>query len=139
MSPPVYLVDTNVVVSGLISRDPGSPPCLVLDAMIDGALAFVLSTDLLSEYRGVLLRPRIRRRHGLGPRKVDALLTEIVTSAMMREPPSHPGGGDAHVHALLETAPGAILVTGDTELLEAVEGAITPADLAERLWPSGAP
>ena len=133
MSPPVYLIDTNVVVSGLISSDPGSPPCFVLDGMVDGAFAFILSTDLLSEYRRVLLRPRILERHGLGPRKVDAVLTEIVTSAMMREPPPHQIGGDAHVHALLEVQPGAILVTGDSELLEIVEDAITAAELVGRL------
>jgi predicted nucleic acid-binding protein len=133
MTSRVYLIDTNVVVAGMISARPGSPPCVIVDRMIEGALPFILSRDLLAEYRRVLLRPRIRKRHGLGPRKVDAVLTEIVTAAMMREPPDTGRRADAHVHALLKICPEAILVSGDRALSGVVEGSISPAELAERL------
>ncbi len=43
MKPPLVVVDTNVVVSGLLSSQPQSPPCLVLDGMLEGRFPFLLS------------------------------------------------------------------------------------------------
>ena len=38
MTRTVYVVDTNVVVSGAIGSDLDSPPVRIFDAMLDGAL-----------------------------------------------------------------------------------------------------
>ena len=43
MSPPVFVVDTNVVVAGLITGANHSPVTSILDAMLSGALVFLLS------------------------------------------------------------------------------------------------
>ena len=59
MSGPALVVDTNVVVSGLITSDATAPTARILDAMLRGELRFLLSEELLSEYRSVLLRPKI--------------------------------------------------------------------------------
>ena len=64
MSQPA-VVDTNVLVSGMLSREPDSPLSAILDGMINGSLPFLLSPRLLAEYRAVLLRPRVQRYHGL--------------------------------------------------------------------------
>ncbi|KAI5912303.1 putative toxin-antitoxin system toxin component, PIN family [Azoarcus sp. PA01] len=62
---PLFIIDTNVLVAGLISGEPTSPTARILDAMLDGGLLYVLSPAVLTEYRAVLLRPRLRRAHGL--------------------------------------------------------------------------
>lgn len=121
--PQLFIIDTNVVVAGLITGQADSPTCSILDAMLDGRLLFLLSPDLLREYRTVLLRPRITRAHGLTETEIDTLLTEITANAIWREPPedaSHaaPDPKDAHLWALLAHASGSILVTGDQLLLE---------------------
>ena len=101
MKPPLVVVDTNVVVSGLLSSQPQSPPCLVLDGMLEGRFPFLLSLELLSEYRRVLLRPRIRERHGLNEDEIDAILTQIVANGILREarpvPNRAPDEGDDHL------------------------------------------
>jgi len=125
------VVDTNVVVSGLLTRDPLSPVASIVDGMLSGRLRFLLSSRLLAEYRDVLLRPRVQRRHGLTVAEVDELLTDIAVMAAWREPPatsgdgSRPGGetaapdpGDDHLWELLRQADDAILVTGDALLVE---------------------
>ena len=61
MSPQVFVVDTSVVVAGLIMGASQSPVALVLDAMLSGTLIFLLSAALLDEYRSVLLRPKLTR------------------------------------------------------------------------------
>ena len=135
MKPPLVVVDTNVVVSGLLSSQPQSPPCLVLDGMLEGRFPFLLSLELLSEYRRVLLRPRIRERHGLNEDEIDAILTQIVANGILREarpvPNRTPDEGDDHLWALLALQPGTVLVTGDQALID------NPPDSAAVLSPRG--
>ena len=115
------VVDTNVVVSGLLTRDDRAPTARILDGMLRGAFQFLLSTDLLAEYRAVLLRPAISARHGLNELEVDAVLTTVATNAAVREPaagsPPGPDPGDEHLWALLATDSRAVLVTGERLLL----------------------
>lgn len=143
------VIDTNVVVSGLLSNATDSPTGRIVDAMPAGTSPFVLSESLLTEYRQVLLRPAIRERHGLTEAEVDAVLEDMVLNAGLREPGSterptaQPGDhaaaqaypaeasvvteraelaphGDEHLVALLAAVPQAVLVTGDRRLAEAV-------------------
>ena len=65
MSRPAVIVDTNVVVAGLLTRDNASPVARILDGMLVAAFPFVMSEALLAEYRTVLVRPALRRLHGL--------------------------------------------------------------------------
>lgn len=123
MTNPLVIVDTNVVIAGLLTGDPGSPPARILDQVLSGRLLFLLSPELLAEYRAVLLRPRIRALHRLSDEEVDSILTEITTNALWRTPPfstdhTPPDPGDQHLWALLESEPTATLVTGDKLLLE---------------------
>lgn len=120
MTPHVVVVDTNVVVSGLISGEDDAPTVRILDGMLRGRFGFLLSADLLAEYRAVLLRPRIRQRHGLTETNLDATLAEIVANARFREgfPKRNATerGHDDHLWELVEAEPGAMLVTGDREV-----------------------
>ena len=115
------IVDTNVIVSGLIGSDPKSPPALILDAMLDGRLLYLMSDALLNEYSSVLRRPRLVRLHGLTDDEIDRLLTDLVANGIWRQPVASgdaPSAGDAHLWALLATQPQAKLVTGDRLLFE---------------------
>ena len=86
MNSPTAVIDTNVVVAGLLTAEAESPTVRILDGMRRGAFPFLLSTALLAEYREVLMRPKIRKVHGLSEREIDLLLTEIATHAIVREP-----------------------------------------------------
>ena len=121
MKPKVCLIDTNVVVAGLISGEPSSPPVLILDAMLDGKLPYLMSAELLQEYASVLRRPRISQLHALTDAEVNGLLTELVANAIWREPlatSDAPDPGDNPLWALLASQPGSQLVTGDKRLIE---------------------
>jgi len=121
--PRIFVVDTNILVAGLISGQPDSPTILVVDAMLDGRLIYLLSPELLQEYRMVLLRPRLMRLHNLSEEEIDQLLTEIIANAIWHETlagvAEHaPDPGDEHLWKLLATEPSAALITGDRLLLE---------------------
>ena len=75
MTARVAVVDTNVVVSGLLTSGIDTPTSRILDSMLSGALRFALSIELLAEYRSVLFRKKIRSRHGLDEAQIDTILT----------------------------------------------------------------
>ncbi|GDX57753.1 hypothetical protein LBMAG30_19160 [Comamonadaceae bacterium] len=92
--------------------------------MLAVAFAFVVSEALLSEYRTVLLRPKLARVHGLTADEVDRLLTDIAPHAIVLVPSSGPSGGpiapdlgDPLLWNLLATRNDLVLVTGDKLLL----------------------
>ena len=121
MSLPVFVVDTNIVVAGLITGADRSPVAFILDAMLSGSLVYLLSPALLAEYRSVVLRPKLTKLHGLAEAELDRLLVELTANAMWREPkPASPAPdrGDDHLWALLDAYAGSILITGDRLLLE---------------------
>ncbi len=119
---PVWVVDTSVVVAGLLTPDPQSPPARILDAMFGGRVRFLICLELLAEYRDVLLRERIRARHGLAAAEVDALLEAFATDAVVLDiadrSETAPDPGDDFLWRLLAARPGAGLITGDAALLD---------------------
>jgi putative PIN family toxin of toxin-antitoxin system len=137
----LLVVDTNVVVAGLLTREPTAATARILDAMLAGELRFLLSEPLLAEYRTVLLRPNIAKSHGLVPREVDEILVRLATNAVISEPRAGASGpaGDLHLFELLATEPDALLVSGDAKLLrQAGARGRTPRsllDLADRRGP----
>jgi len=119
MNPPA-VVDTNVVVSAFLSGQANSPPSRILDGMLCGEFVFWLSLDLLQEYRTVLLRPKIKKLHGLTEQEIDQILTIMTTNGMIREPRPAPtrkeNPGDQHIWNLVEHSVGTVLITGDLPL-----------------------
>ena len=102
------------------SLRPG-PAARILDGMRRGAFPFLLSDQLLAEYRQVLLRAKIRKLHGLDAHEVDLVLTEIATRAIVHEPETRSGAPDPkdnHLWSLLHDQPGSVLVTGDRALAQ---------------------
>ena len=157
----VAVIDTNVVVSGVLTGSPQSPTRIILDAMLAGRMRFALSVDLLAEYREALLRPAIARRHGLDAGLIDKLLARLAVGAMLHGPPAvataiaagtgtvtadtaiavaTPAGtapvlvrdpGDAHVALLASSLPNVVVVTGDRRLREDLAPACSVMSPAE--------
>ena len=133
-----FVVDTNVVVAGLITREPGATTALFLDRMLRGELRFLLSEALLAEYRRVLLRPKIATAHGLAVDEVDEVLIRLASHGAVRELSetqirTPDPVGDEHLFALLAVDAKALLVSGDAAVLRqaGVRGRTLRAALAE--------
>ena len=116
----VCVVDTNIVVSGLIGSR-SSPPARLLRAILGGSVPYLMSRDLLDEYSAVLRRPKITRLHGRTNEEINRLLADLVANAMWRDPVASteaPDARDNHLWALLASHPQGVLVTGDRLLIE---------------------
>lgn len=127
-----FVIDTNVVVAGLLASRADSPVARVLDGMLAAKFAYVLSEPLLAEYRAVLLRPHLIKLHGLSEAEVDTVLQELAQHAIVlstpdrtTQPPAQsatslaPDPGDQFLWDLLATRADLVLVTGDKRLLAA--------------------
>ena len=55
---PVWILDTNVLVSGLLS--PFGPPGRLVDALLSRRLRIATDDRIEAEYREILARPRLR-------------------------------------------------------------------------------
>jgi predicted nucleic acid-binding protein len=119
----VVIVDTNIIVAGLISADPQSPVARVLEGMLTAAFPYALSEALLGEYRTVLMRPAIRKLHALSTQEVEQLLFDLALHAIVLRPQqtssgrsAAPDAGDQFLWDLLATRPDLVLISGDKRL-----------------------
>jgi len=117
-----------------------SPPFQIVDEMLRGSFSFLLSLDLLAEYRKVLLRPKIKKRHGLSDEEIDTILTQMTTNGMMREPQDvptkSPDPGNQHVWDLVGIHPNTVFVTGDQVLRKTASkhfAVLTPQEFVEQM------
>ena len=84
------------------------------------AFPFVVSEALLAEYRTVLVRPNLRKLHGLTVAEVDAILTDLAQHAIVLTPvqaPRVPDPGVQLLWELLAARADLLLITGDKLLL----------------------
>jgi uncharacterized protein len=114
------VIDTNVIAAALMTNDASSATAQVLHLARSGAVRALLSSDLVGEYREVLMRRRLVRRHKRSKEEINALLGELAEHSVLVEPPDSPAEGpdpdDAHLWRLLSTDTSAILITGDHAL-----------------------
>lgn len=128
-----FIIDTNVVVAGLLTAHADSPVARILDGMLSAAFPFVVSEALLGEYQAVLVRPRLCKLHGLSEAEAGVIRTDIARHAIVLTPlkvqttPRAPDPGDQLLWDLLATRADLVLVSGDKLLLkeQAMEQRVT--------------
>ena len=105
-----WVIDTNVVVSGLLT--PGGPSARVLDAVLEGRIRMVYDARILAEYRDVLRRPRFK----LNPEAIDAFLGGVRGQMLVAPVPIPATGPDPDDLIFIEAAlavPERTIVTGN--------------------------
>ncbi len=119
-----FIIDTNVIVAGLLTAHQESPVARILDGMLSATFAFVVFEAFLAEYQVVLARPKLCKLHGLSGAELHAILTDIARHAIVLAPssgqevtPNAPDPGDQLLWDLLATRPDLVLLTGDKLLL----------------------
>jgi putative PIN family toxin of toxin-antitoxin system len=78
------VVDTNVVVSRYLSAL--GPPAQVLDQWENGIFELLVSEPILTEYRRVLLYPRLAALHGMSATEIDTVITSFRGSSIVVAP-----------------------------------------------------
>ena len=68
------VIDTNVFVSALITKNPESPTRLVYDFIDNGEIIPLYNDEIIAEYKEVLSRPKFK----LSQELITALLSLVV-------------------------------------------------------------
>jgi putative PIN family toxin of toxin-antitoxin system len=134
---PRAVLDTNVLVSALIS--PGGGSARLLLELRSGAFEIIVSPLLLAELRDVLRRDKFRRY--VSEAEADAYVELIRSDGIGRADPRpspeplSADPGDEYLIDLARDAQADALVTGDAHLLDlrAIIPAMTPAEYLELL------
>ena len=69
------VVDTNVIVSALITKNPQSPPNLVLREMLDGKIIPLYHADIIEEYREVLNRTKFHLKEETIQKVINSIIS----------------------------------------------------------------
>jgi len=108
---PVWVLDTNVLVSGLLS--PSGPPGRLVDVLLGRRLELAFDDRIEAEYREVLARPKL----GIEPIRRDAFLAILqFQEHVIALPWPHPASPDEDDVVFLEVAaqtPARTVVTGN--------------------------
>ncbi len=123
------VVDTNVLVSALLSRRSDSPTVRIFRALIDGRFTPLYAPDMIAEYREVLSRPHFR----FDKEAIAVLIDRIVSIGELVEPTdsgeAFPDPDDKVFYcvALAKLDEDAKLVTGNARHYPKSSFVVTPA------------
>lgn len=110
---PSWVIDTNVLVSGLLNAD-GFPGRL-LDAIFNGELRMTFDDRIEREYREVLSRPKFGIPAALREAVLDALKIQDAVSAPARKGRPLPDPDDLPFLEVAFRATDHVLVTGNVK------------------------
>ena len=134
--PPRVVLDTNVIVSGLLS--PFRPAARILDLVLTGDVVLLLDDRLAAEYREVCARPRF----GFDPADVDRILSGLEVMAVhipsLPLPLTLPDPDDLPFVEVAVAGGADALVTGNARHFQPIAGdhdvlVLGPSALLERI------
>lgn len=130
------VIDTNVLVSALLTKNPDSPTALVVNAISEETLIPLYTDEILAEYGDVLLRDRF----GFRQSAVEKLLAVIRQFGVLVSPSPTgeqlPDMDDLVFYEVVmekRNDADAYLVTGNLRHFPAREYIVTPAEMVEIL------
>jgi putative PIN family toxin of toxin-antitoxin system len=131
------VLDTNVIVSALLSRNPDAATVKVLEATINGDICPLFNQEIMEEYCEVLCRPKfhmpIERIESIIQRIQElGLKTERVQSTEV-----FPDLDDVVFYEVALSKEDAYLVTGNTKHFPKSPIVVTPAEMLKIILAQG--
>ncbi|MGM9740308.1 MAG: putative toxin-antitoxin system toxin component, PIN family [Candidatus Cryptobacteroides sp.] len=127
------VIDTNVLVSGLLARNGSSAVVKVFEAVMHGRITPVICDEILSEYSDVLNRPKFRLPSSL----VASILTSIRQNGIWSErvhiDEIFPDPKDVVFYEIAISKNDSYLVTGNIKHFPSKPFVVTPAEMLEIL------
>ena len=121
------VIDTNVLVSALLTHNLGVATAKVLDSIAEGDITCVYNEDILMEYREVLHRPKFK----FPERKIDSLLTFITQKGIHSDrvpfDGTMPDGKDRPFYEVSLSVEDSFLVTGNLKHFPVTPKVVTPS------------
>ena len=130
------VIDTNVIVSSILSSHSDSATVLVRDNILDGKLIPLFNEEILAEYKDVLNRPKFKFPSSL----VKAVLNAITSVGLYMDRTESrelfPDPKDAVFYEVALSKEDSYLVTGNIKHFPKSPIVVTPAEMLEILFRS---
>lgn len=128
------VIDTNVLVSALLTSTSSSNPFIVLNAIYNKKVIPIFNEIILSEYRDVLSRPKFH----LSPKQVEGVLNFIISNGVSKIPVPlegivFPDPKDIVFYEVRMAVDDSYLVTGNTKHYPIKPFVVTPTRMVEIL------
>lgn len=127
------VIDTNVVVSALITKHRDSSTVKVLKADLEGKVVPVLNNDILKEYDAVLRRKKFHLDNNIIDRIVNYFRTFGINKAPVTSKIKMPDEDDRVFYEVSLSIEDSFLVTGNLKHFPSSPKIISPADFAKLL------
>lgn len=125
------VIDTNVLVSALMSRHPDSSTVQVVEYLLDGEIIPLFNDEILLEYNEVLRRPKFRFPEQLVRNLVNQLVSLGISLERTPADVSLPDPKDVVFYEVALSKDGSFLVTGNTKHFPVTPIVVTPAQLLD--------
>ena len=125
----IAVIDTNVLVSGMISNNPSSPTVGVLKCVDNKTIVPLFCDEILHEYDIVLHR----KKFNLPEDEINAVLEEIVAlglnSSRITSNEQFPDPKDVVFYEIALSKENSYLITGNIKHFPKVDFVVTPAEI----------
>lgn len=122
------VIDTNVLVSALLTRNTASPTVAILNLILDGTIRPVYNDEILSEYTEVLSRGKF----SFSPQQIDAALGAIRSGICTDRTHTDwifPDEDDIVFYEVALSVEDAYLATGNTRHFPPISKVVTPVEM----------
>lgn len=128
------VIDTNVIVSALLSHDGKSNPSIVLTNVISGNITPLYNEDIISEYKDVLSRDKFPFRQEDVESTIDLFVKKgILIDSTVPIKENYPDLDDVVFYEVAMSMDGTYLVTGNIKHFPINSMVVTPAEMVEIL------
>lgn len=133
MADKIYaVIDTNVIVSALISKNLESNPTKMVRAIVQEQIVPLYNDEILNEYREVLSRPKFH----LTTQQIDRVLKAITTDGLSLDRTTtanedFPDPKDVVFYEVALSKNGSYLVTGNIKHFPIKPFVVTPAEMVK--------
>ena len=127
------VIDTNVIVSSILSNHSDSATVLVRDNILDGKLIPLFNEEILAEYKDVLNRPKFKFPSALVKAVLDAITSVGLYMERTESGELFPDPKDAVFYEVALSKEDSYLVTGNIKHFPKSSIVVTPAEMLEIL------
>lgn len=123
------VIDTNVLVSAILSIHPDSATVIIRDKIIDGLIIPLYNADIIEEYRNVLTRPKFHFPAELVDAVLDVILQKGFSLERTKTEEVFINPKDVVFYEIALSKEGSYVVTGNTKHFPVSPIVVTPAEM----------
>ena len=127
------VIDTNVIVSALLTHNVASPTVKVIEAFFRDRIIPLYNSEIINEYKDVLGRTKFRFTPRIVDYYINAILKKGISAERVSSGETFPDLDDAVFYEVALSKENAYLVTGNIKHFPKKPIVVTPAEMLEIL------